>query len=150
MKKSVIILLVVLIGCTSKTSSPQEEVKVDSLNRNVSYPVKVSLQEAIKNVDNTITLSSFVDSIEYIPLKLPNKYAISRFQMYDYDEDIGLFFIGDYNRVLVVNKKGEFLHTIGRIGGGPGELANISNVSIDTKNSQKNGKIWINKVSVWY
>ncbi|WP_289833481.1 6-bladed beta-propeller [Parabacteroides goldsteinii] len=134
MKESVIILLVVLIGCTTKTSSPQEEVKVDSLNKNVSYPVKISLQEAMKNVDNTITLSSFVDSIEYIPLKLPNKYAISRFQMYDYDEDIGLFFIGDYNRVLVINKKGEFLRTIGRIGGGPGELANISNVSIDKKN----------------
>ena len=134
MKESVIILLVVLIGCTTKTSSPQEEVKVDSLNRNVSYPVKISLQEAMKNVNNTITLSSFVDSIEYIPLKLPNKYAISRFQMYDYDEDIGLFFIGDYNRVLVINKKGEFLRTIGRIGGGPGELANISNVSIDKKN----------------
>lgn len=61
----------------------------------------------MKNVDNTITLSSFVDSIEYIPLKLPDKYAISRFQMYDYDEDCGLFFIGDYNRVLVVYKKGE-------------------------------------------
>ena len=134
MKKSVIILLVVLIGCTSKTSSPQEEVKVDSLNRNVSYPVKVSLQEAIKNVDNTITLSSFVDSIEYIPLKLPNKYGIKFFQIYDYDEESGLFFIGDYNRVLVINKKGEFLRTIGRIGGGPGELANISNVSIDKKN----------------
>ncbi len=134
MKESVIILLVVLIGCTTKTSSPQEEVKVDSLNKNVSYPVKISLQEAMKNVNNTITLSSFVDSIEYIPLKLPNKYAISRFQMYDYDEDIGLFFIGDYNRVLVINKKGEFLRTIGRIGGGPGELANISNVSIDKKN----------------
>ncbi|WP_290101599.1 6-bladed beta-propeller [Parabacteroides goldsteinii] len=132
MKKSVIILLVVLIGCTSKTSSPQEEVKVDSLNRNVSYPVKVSLQEAIKNVDNTITLSSFVDSIEYIPLKLPNKYGIKFFQIYDYDEESG--FIGDYNRVLVINKKGEFLRTIGRIGGGPGELANISNVSIDKKN----------------
>ena len=134
MKKSVIILLVVLIGCTSNTSSPQEEVKVDSLNRNVSYPVKVSLQEAIKNVDNTITLSSFVDSIEYIPLKLPNKYGIKFFQIYDYDEESGLFFIGDYNRVLVINKKGEFLRTIGRIGGGPGELANISNVSIDKKN----------------
>ena len=134
MKESVIILLVVLIGCTTKTSSPQEEVKVDSLNKNVSYPVKISLQEAMKNVNNTITLSSFVDSIEYIPLKLPNKYAISRFQMYDYDEDIGLFFIGDYNRVLVVNKKGEFLHTIGRIGGGPGELACITDVSIDKRN----------------
>ena len=127
MKESVIILLVVLIGCTTKTSSPQEEVKVDSLNKNVSYPVKISLQEAMKNVNNTITLSSFVDSIEYIPLKLPNKYAISRFQMYDYDEDIGLFFIGDYNRVLVVNKKG-------RIGGGPGELACITDVSIDKRN----------------
>ena len=108
MKESVIILLVVLIGCTTKTSSPQEEVKVDSLNKNVSYPVKISLQEAMKNVNNTITLSSFVDSIEYIPLKLQNKYSISRFQMYDYDEDIGLFFIGDYNRVLVVKKKVNF------------------------------------------
>lgn len=109
-------------------------VRVDSLNKNVSYPVKISLQEAIKNVDNTITLSTFVDSIEYIPLKLPNKYTISRFQMYDYDEDSGLFFIGDYNRVLVVNKKGEFLRTIGRIGGGPGELACITDVSIDKEN----------------
>ena len=134
MKESVIILLVVLIGCTTKTSSPQEEVKVDSLNKNVSYPVKISLQEAMKNVNNTITLSSFVDSIEYIPLKLPNKYGIKFFQIYDYDEESGLFFIGDYNRVLVINKKGEFLRTIGRIGGGPGELANISNVSIDKKN----------------
>lgn len=70
--KSVIILLVVLIGCSSKPSSIQEEeVKVDSLNKNVTYPVKISLQDAMKNVDNTITLSSFVDSIEYIPLKLP-------------------------------------------------------------------------------
>jgi hypothetical protein len=25
-----------------------------------------------------------------------------------------------------------------------------SNFRKDTKNSQKNGKIWINKVSVWY
>lgn len=80
MKIFVIALLVVLIGCSSKTSSPQEEVKVDSLNKNVSYPVKVSLQEAMKNVDNTITLSSFVDSVEYIPLKLPNKYGIRFFK----------------------------------------------------------------------
>lgn len=109
-------------------------VRVDSLNKNVSYPVKISLQEAMKNVDNTITLSFFVDSIEYIPLKLPDKYAISRFQMYDYDEDCGLFFIGDYNRVLVINKKGEFLRTIGRIGGGPGEMASITDVSLDKEN----------------
>ena len=54
--------------------------------------------------------------------------------MYDYDEESGLFFIGDYNRVFVINKKGEFLHTIGRIGGGPGELVNISDVSIDKEN----------------
>lgn len=135
MMKSIIILLMVLIGCSSKPSSIQEEeVKVDSLNKNITYPVKISLQDAMKNVDNTITLSSFVDSIEYIPLKLPQKYVINMFQMYDYDEESGLFFIGDYNKVYVVNKKGEFLRTIGRIGGGPGELPSISSVSIDKKN----------------
>lgn len=26
----------------------------------------------------------------------------------------------------------------------------VLNIHIDIKNSQKNGKIWINKVSVWY
>lgn len=134
MMKSIIILLMILIGCSSKPSSIQEEVKIDSLNKNVTYPVKISLQDAMKNVDNTITLSSFVDSIEYIPLKLPKKYVIDMFQMYDYDEESGLFFIGDYNKVYVVNKKGEFLRTIGRIGGGPGELPSISSVSIDKKN----------------
>lgn len=133
MKSLVIVLLGVLIGCTSKTNSAQKE-EVELLNKDVSYPVKISLQEAIKNVDKTITLSSFVDTIEYIPLKFPDKYAIKFFKMYDYDEESGLFFIGDYNRVFVINKKGEFLHTIGRIGGGPGELANITDVSIDKKN----------------
>ena len=124
----------VLMGCTSKTGSIQKEEKIESLNKNISYPVKISLQEAIRNVDDAIAMSFFVDSIEYIPLKLPDKYAISQFQIYDYDEDSALFFIGDYNRVLVVNKKGEYLRTIGRIGEGPGELVCITDVSIDKKN----------------
>ncbi|MBO5225950.1 MAG: hypothetical protein J6B46_06065, partial [Parabacteroides sp.] len=74
--------LLLLLSCNNSATSNSSKEKVEVLNKEVAYPVKVSLQDAMKNVDNSITLASFVDSIEYIPLKLPEEHMLKFFKLY--------------------------------------------------------------------
>ena len=126
--------LLLLLSCNNSATSNSSKEKVEVLNKEVAYPVKVSLQDAMKNVDNSITLASFVDSIEYIPLKLPEEHMLKFFKLYGNDEQEELFFIGDIYQLLVINKRGELVNCIGKKGGGPGEYPQITDVSIDRIN----------------
>ena len=61
--------------------------------------------------------------------------------------------------MMVILRPGPYVCAEWEFGGYPWWLQNIPGMEIKrdnteflkyTKNSQKNGKIWINKVSVWY
>lgn len=133
MKNCVILLVLVLVGCSVKNNKEVESETTNSIPKEIVYPITVSLQEAMKNVDNQITLSTFVDSIEYIPLKLST--PIRFFFLYDYDEELGLFFVGDLIKsVMVLDRNGRFLNRIGKIGSGPGEIPSVSTVTVDKEN----------------
>ena len=115
----------------ARTRKDEEQRKTKALDTSVSYPVTVNLQEAIANVDTNVCLSTFVESIEYIPLKLKNYYLGDRILQQYYDEQSENFFFCDMKKVLRVNKDGTLSNTIGRLGQGPGEYAQVSRLSID-------------------
>lgn len=71
----IISLCMPLRNCTNKNKSEiklkQEQEPLDTV---VSYPLTINLLEAINNIDDSIHLSTFGESIEYIPLKLGDNY----------------------------------------------------------------------------
>ncbi|RHJ78514.1 6-bladed beta-propeller, partial [Parabacteroides sp. AM08-6] len=89
------------------------------------------MSTALQDVDENVSLSTFIESIEYIPLKLQNNYLRNNFQTCYYDEKAEKIIISDYEKAVVVNKKGDFLNRIGSVGQGPSEYIYLSEISTD-------------------
>ncbi|MDR2533701.1 MAG: 6-bladed beta-propeller [Tannerellaceae bacterium] len=99
----------------------------------MKFPGTVNLVDAINNVDSSIKMSDFVESITYIPLKLPNDYFLKFCWLSAYDEKEKIFIVGDIFNVLIVDSAGQFKSPVGRRGQGPGEYPQRSSVTIDTE-----------------
>ncbi|WP_158576718.1 6-bladed beta-propeller, partial [Parabacteroides sp. AM08-6] len=111
----------------------KSEELVDGIisNTTVTYPVTVDLPTALQNVDEKVSLSTFIESIEYIPLKLKDNLLGEDLVYCVYDEKSEKIILSDLGRVIVVDKQGNFRNKIGNKGGGPGEYTYISTISID-------------------
>lgn len=132
MNKTLLFLFCILMsGCNIAPAVSSDTSKVVQQEK-VTYPVSVNLKEALLHTDKNLTLSDFVKSIEYISLNLKNNY-LKFFTVSGYDEKEELFFIGDFFNCFAVNRKGEIVSRIGKLGQGPGEYQQIATASIDYK-----------------
>ncbi|RHJ78515.1 6-bladed beta-propeller [Parabacteroides sp. AM08-6] len=127
------LLFVSVLSCNSRSSSDssKDESALGPLDKVVTYPVTVDLPTALQDVDEKVSLSTFVESIEYIPLKLKDNYLRNNFQACYYDEKAEKIIISDYEKAVVVNKKGDFLNRIGSVGQGPSEYIYLAAISTD-------------------
>ena len=85
--------------------------------------------------NETISLSTLADSIEYIPLQTPEELPIDiLIAVKTTQEDIVIL---DRSQNLIrFDKQGKFLNTIGQKGQGPEEYLNIINFDIEEETSR--------------
>jgi hypothetical protein len=107
-------LLYVLFSCTEKdVPNNAEKISIDFNN--------------IQSIDLSDT-----DKIKIIPLQTTDVALLSLIQSVDIVDDRIIVFDG--NNVFVFDEKGKYLHKIGRVGHGPGEYQDITNIFIEDQN----------------
>ena len=131
MKTLLLLPICLLFQCCSGYAAAEKESRSTPLDKVVTYPVRVDLPTALQNVDEKVSLSTFIESIEYIPLKLKDNLLGEDLVYCVYDEKAEKIILSDIGRVIVVDKKGNFQNEIGNSGQGPGEYIYLSTISID-------------------
>ena len=131
MKTLLLLPICLLFQCCSGYAAAEKESRSTPLDKVVTYPVRVDLPTALQNVDEKVSLSTFIESIEYIPLKLKDNFLGEDLVYCVYDEKAEKIILSDIGRVIVVDKKGNFQNEIGNSGQGPGEYIYLSTISID-------------------
>lgn len=93
--------------------------------------VSVPSQETVSKV------SELVSSIEYVKLNdsIPESHFSQLDKLIITDDRLYTFEIRGNNRVLAFDKSGNFLHTIGRKGRGPGEYLQLLNFTVTNDNT---------------
>ncbi len=97
-------------------------------------PVEIEFDPENMETSN-LGLSDFIESIEYIPLETKDECLIGQGMNFDFDETHIVVKYNGAESVYLFDRKGHFLHTIGRKGGGPEEFVSINNVFIDSWNN---------------
>ncbi|MBN2814672.1 MAG: 6-bladed beta-propeller [Bacteroidales bacterium] len=111
------VYLLIMIACSCKSI---ETEKLHQIN--------------LENItEKSLDISSVVDSIWFIKLETSEDCLISNIQDICFIED-RIFINDNAKRLLVFNREGKFLNTIGRAGKGPGEFASIAGFSVDPVN----------------
>ncbi len=118
MKYCYIILISVLFIKCKKHSPPLEDS---------SKPIEIVL----KDNDNTIPFSSIVKTIEFIVLENTQESFLSRVNRVFTYNNAYYIFDDRLEKILVFSSKGNFIRSIGTIGGGPSEYKDVSDVVFD-------------------
>jgi len=114
----------ILLSCCIQTKhSELPELPVE-INDNISFPLS-EIAEDITSIELEITDKSLI-----------NPDAVIRFLITEDNIIVAETLIGGSSKVLVFNKKGKFIRSIGSRGQGPGEYNYISNVAFDDKNKR--------------
>ena len=100
------------------------------------------LLEILVNIkqNNSLLLSEIAEEITAIELELTNESLINPDRIKRIVTSENYIFVGGMDRILVFNKSGKFVRSIGSKGQGPGEYRNIRNLAID----ETNGRLFVN------
>lgn len=115
-----IILVMLLLGCTSPDKQNIKEIKNDL------YIIDI---ESVVYKEHDILLSEIADNIEYIPLETRTDNVIDNIIQLELTESY--IFVCDKNRLLQFARDGKFIRQIGNNGHGPGEYSSIIHFSVN-------------------
>lgn len=132
-----ILLLGFVAACTSPKKQDANLDANDSVKQELTYPLTIDLEAAMDNQLSDIKLSSLVEDIIYIPLKTENvDFFMRSLLTLAYDEQRYLFVLNDPFYAFTADTLGHFVNRVGRIGQGPGEYKQISNISVNFKDQR--------------
>ena len=92
------------------------------------------------NQNSRIPLSEIAEEITAIELELTNESLINPDRIKRIVTSENYIFVGGMDKILVFNKSGKFVRSIGSKGQGPGEYRSIRNLAID----ETNGRLFVN------
>lgn len=122
MKKMLFWLLaaiIVLTGCVSKHSSG-ELPKIDLAAKTFA--------------SDKVGIADEIESIEYIPLELTDESLIANVLDACVTDEYLFIYSTRQESVLQFDRKGKFIRSIARTGNGPGEVAQITSLTVDEEN----------------
>jgi hypothetical protein len=121
---SLITIGLLLLSCSQEKQSELPEFPVD-INQDISLSLS-EIAEEITSVELELTDESIINSDNYIRIFLTENNIIVA--------EAGSFLTT--RPVLIFNKDGQFVRSVGSRGQGPGEYNNIFNMAFDEKNSR--------------
>lgn len=121
MKKKILVSLYIVslfLSCDRQTSN-----KIDLTNYTT---IKIGSSD-----DEKISLENLISNIEFIILENNKDSFVSNInRIYEYDNQL-IIFDDTLNKIVVFSGNGDFIRTIGKIGGGPGEYKDLSDIAFD-------------------
>ena len=125
MKDSLLLLLLILISCTS----PKKDKLSDNKETNISY-FQINI-ESIENRQKIEYLSDLAAKVEYVQLETNEECIINRAAKYIITDS--LILVNNSFNVLRYSRNGKFLGQISNYGRGPGENLGIGSISVIPK-----------------
>lgn len=127
-------LIVILTGCSSKTSNDIDAgLKISDLRDTVSFIMKTKnvVTIAVPPPTDKMKASDIFEDFKYIPLESSEKSLMGQYQ------DICIYenriFVHDIetNMIYIFNIQGKFINKVGKRGNGPGEFFQPESMTID-------------------
>jgi hypothetical protein len=87
---------------------------------NVSVPV-IDIVEGVEEAGTKLSLSEIAEDMVFIPLETTEKCLIGRIRSIHFSNDYLVIIDAEPNQILLFDKAGKFIRTIGSRGQGPGE-----------------------------
>lgn len=113
------VAVIVFIGCRSNQSAgelPQ-----------IDLTAKMFASDKLEIADE-------IESIEYVPLELTDEFPIANLLDICVSDEYIFIYSTRQESILQFNRKGKFLRPIAKKGNGPGEVAQITSLTIDEEN----------------
>lgn len=117
------LVLFFLAACGSKSSSP------DMMDDN-ALPVEetfkdIDLANNLKDCGKPLLLSDIVKDVEYVKLETQDNILVGDIKQLKRTEKFVFIYSRNQRHVMMFDTSGKFIRKIGRVGQGPGEIANI-------------------------
>ncbi|MGI6323035.1 MAG: 6-bladed beta-propeller [Bacteroidales bacterium] len=123
MKKSIVLISIILFHTHSKSPAYIEKEMINSRFYTINY------ENLLKN-KRMVYLSQIASDVKYIPLETNPSCLINQHQSVKFFLTDRWIFVQNVNHVLKFSVDGRFINKIGRPGRGPGEIGIINSMSV--------------------
>lgn len=117
------LVLFFLAACGSKSSSP-DMVDDNALPTEETFK-DIDLANNLKDCGKPLLLSDIVKDVEYVKLETQDSILVGDIKQPKRTEKFVFIYSRNQNHVMMFDTSGKFIRKIGRVGQGPGEIANI-------------------------
>ena len=117
------LVLFFLAACGSKSSS-LDMVDDNALPAEETFK-DIDLANNLKDCGKPLLLSDIVKDVEYVKLETQDNILIGDIKQLKRTEKFVFIYSRNQNHVMMFDTSGKFIRKIGRVGQGPGEIANI-------------------------
>ncbi|MFT6966467.1 MAG: hypothetical protein ACJAT1_001683, partial [Marivirga sp.] len=124
-------LLFVLFFLTSCT-----QAKFNNSMTNIDNLETIKIDEKQFSADNSINVSSIIESVKYVKLELPPDILIGRIFNFLVDERNQRIYLSDKRKVYIFTLSGSLINIISSIGEGPTEYSTISYIDFDPNSGE--------------
>jgi len=122
----ILFIIFLATSCTDKSNSSNDGYSSDN------SPITIKIDK--NNVNDELRLSSYVESVKYVPLETNDSSIIGQiFQIEVTEKNIFVLDLWSQKKLFMFKSDGAFIRTIGAYGVGPGEYTEISSFVIDEK-----------------
>ena len=117
------LVLFFLAACGSKSSSP-DMVDDNALPTEETFK-EIDLANNLKDCGKPLLLSDIVKDVEYVKLETQDNILVGDIKQLKRTKKFVFIYSWHQNHVMMFDTSGKFIRKIGRVGQGPGEIANI-------------------------
>ncbi|WP_320989818.1 6-bladed beta-propeller [Bacteroides sp.] len=126
MNRNVVLLFCALFFLSACTSKPSSSVSVEDDFLPVEETFKdIDLVGNLKDCGKPLLLSDIVKDVEYVKLETQDTILVGDINQLKRTEKFVFIYSRRQNHVMMFDTAGKFIRKIGRVGQGPGEIANI-------------------------
>ncbi|WP_270721994.1 6-bladed beta-propeller [Bacteroides hominis] len=126
MNKNIVLLFCALFFLGACTSRPSSSISVEDDTLSAEETFKdIDLANNLKDCGKPLLLSDIVKDVEYVKLETQDNILVGSINQLKRTEKFVFIYSWHQNHVMMFDTSGKFIRKIGRVGQGPGEIANI-------------------------
>ena len=126
MNKNIVLLFCALFFLSACTSKPSSSVPIEDDTLSTEETFKdIDLANNLKDCGKPLLLSDIVKDVEYVKLETQDNILVGSINQLKRTKKFVFIYSWHQNHVMMFDTSGKFIRKIGRVGQGPGEIANI-------------------------
>ncbi|WP_296188259.1 6-bladed beta-propeller [uncultured Bacteroides sp.] len=126
MNKNIVLLFCALFFLSACTNKPSSSITIEDDTLLAEETFKdIDLANNLKDCGKPLLLSDIVKDVEYVKLETQDNILVGSINQLKRTDKFVFIYSWHQNHVMMFDTSGKFIRKIGRVGQGPGEIANI-------------------------